>query len=129
MIIRTSKNLQEIKDKAKELKNSSDLEEFKSFVCEDDISDILCNKCSKSCKTSCGFEGLIEVIASGGFDSKFVGDESSLKFSLCEDCLKDLINSFKLKPAIRDDSHETADFIEQETSQNNTKKLSIISKD
>lgn len=125
MIIRNSKSIKEIQNKANDLLNESDLEEFKAFVNSDDISDIICNKCSKSCKTNSGFEGLIEVIASGGFDSEFIGDNTSLKFSLCEGCLKELVTSFKLKPSIRNDMEESSDFKDQ-TSQNNTKKLTII---
>lgn len=103
MIIHSKKDLAKIKKIAEDLKSEKDLENLQEAL-DQNIEDILCNQCGESCKTHLGnFEGLIEVIASGGYESKFIGDSSSLKFSLCEDCLKRLCKSFKIQPAVRDD--------------------------
>lgn len=128
MIIRKTLSISEIKDKIKEVKNQEDLESFKNYLMSDSIEDILCNSCGNSCKTNFNYEGLIEAVVSGGYSSSFVGDETSLKFSICEDCLKSIINNFKIPPAKRDDSSEFSDFVQPEVSQNKTHSLSIIKK-
>lgn len=63
------------------------------------VVDVLCNKCEKSCQTDCGYEGLIEAVVRGGYGSK-IGDDVEFVFSLCEDCLIDLLSSFKIKEEI-----------------------------
>jgi len=63
------------------------------------VEDIICNKCGCSLKDSCNmnYEGLIEVSFCGGYASK-IGDCIECKFSLCEICLIELFNTFKIKP-------------------------------
>lgn len=115
MVIKSKPNLSKIKSLAQNITNESDLDQLKSEI-DPDISDILCNQCGSSCKTSMGnFEGLIEVVASGGYESKIVPDDTSIKFSLCEDCLGALIKRFKYQPAQRDDrlSSFDAPFVDQ----------------
>ena len=56
-----------------------------------------CNKCGMSCKGHIGNQlGLIEAEVSGGYDSTHLGDGDVYRFSLCERCVKELIDSFKL---------------------------------
>lgn len=70
---------------------------------KDIIEDIICNKCGKTCNKN--FEdsklnpdpyGLIEVTVSGGFLSKPLHDGNSYTFSLCEQCLQELFDNFKI---------------------------------
>ena len=68
-------------------------------------TDIICNKCGESCKEElldetmqmCSFYGLIEVTVTGGYCSTHLADGSSYTFSLCEKCLVELFESFKIK--------------------------------
>jgi hypothetical protein len=68
-------------------------------------SEILCNKCGGSCEVKTNefidypiFSGLLEVEAIGGYFSELLGDMEAQRFSLCEKCLMELINSFKIPP-------------------------------
>ena len=102
MIIHSKKDLTKIKKVAEAAQNEKDLEQLSDLL-DKNIEDILCNQCGCSCKTSGNtFEGLIEVIAEGGFFSNFIGDENSIKFSLCEKCLSQLVKNFKYQPAKRE---------------------------
>lgn len=66
----------------------------------EETDDILCNKCGQSLKNcgfeDYGFEGLIEISILFGYGSK--QDGTSYKFSLCEDCIMELVKSFKIAP-------------------------------
>lgn len=128
MIVRKSTSFKDINNKIKEISCQKDLDDLKQLIDSDVIEDIICNKCGKSCRNHLNFEGLIEAVCSGGYGSIIIGDETSIKFSLCEPCLGELINSFKHSPSKRDDSSEFSEFIEAETSQNKTNSLSIIKK-
>jgi hypothetical protein len=66
-----------------------------------EVQDILCNKCGNSCRTAYNYEGLIEASVSGGYDSK-LGDMVTLTFSICEDCLPALFDSFRIPPSASD---------------------------
>jgi hypothetical protein len=66
-------------------------------VTQEEIEDIFCNKCGKSCKKFCDYEGLIEAEFTGGYDSK-LGDGNMYRFSLCEDCLAPLFKKFIHSP-------------------------------
>lgn len=60
------------------------------------VTDIICNKCGNSCKNeddNCF--GLIETQVQGGYAAK-LGDMVTWTFSICEDCLKELFDSFKV---------------------------------
>lgn len=62
-----------------------------------EIEDVFCNKCGMSCRGHIGnLNGLIEATVSGGYDSTHLDDGDVYTFSLCEGCLKALIDSFKL---------------------------------
>jgi len=72
-------------------------------VTTDVVTDVLCNRCGKSCVTGQPFQGrvgnadgLIEVSVSGSYDSNVIGDLVSWTFSLCEVCLGEIVHGFKL---------------------------------
>lgn len=64
------------------------------------IDDIVCNKCGGSCKSAdeydTNFYGLIETYIEGGYNSISLEDGMSYTFSLCEKCLKELFENFKI---------------------------------
>jgi hypothetical protein len=67
------------------------------------IEEILCNKCGESCIPGKHDEvydayGLIEKTARGGYWSPELYDDVSYTFSLCEKCLRELFDSFKIPP-------------------------------
>lgn len=67
-------------------------------VNEEITDDIICNKCGSTCKTKCGnYEGLIETQVYGGYDA-LLGDMVRYTFSICEICLKDMFDKFKIPP-------------------------------
>jgi len=70
----------------------------------EEVDDILCNKCGKSLKGECDFEGLIEAEAVGGYGS-ILGDMCKYKFSLCENCLKELFENFKYSALVIEESY------------------------
>lgn len=66
--------------------------------------DVLCNKCGETLnngkrywndKHCQDFYGLEEVVVHGGYNSKFIGDMTSIRFSLCEECVDSLVKTFK----------------------------------
>lgn len=62
------------------------------------LEDVLCNKCGSSCKSTYGsMYGLIEAVVTSGDESTHLGDMRvrEWKFSLCEECLWPLLESFK----------------------------------
>lgn len=68
----------------------------------DEIEDVICNKCGGSCYSEYNYEGLIETEIYCGYGSK-IGDGDQFCFSLCEDCLKVLMKSFKHSAFVRND--------------------------
>ena len=68
------------------------------------IKDVICNKCGESCippqlrsiTDGNDFYGLIEKTVSGGYYSHALSDCENYTFSLCEVCLKNLFDSFKI---------------------------------
>lgn len=74
----------------------------------EEINDILCNKCGKSCqKGDPDFGkspyGLIEGCVEGGYHSEALSDMTSYVFSLCEECLKVLFDACAIPPLVRSD--------------------------
>jgi hypothetical protein len=74
--------------------------------------DIICNKCGETCSNlkrfhnasqhqMCGFSGLNEIEVHGGYDSQFIGDMTSWRFSLCEKCLSQIVKSFKIPHEVK----------------------------
>jgi len=59
-------------------------------------TDIICNKCGKSCHDIDGanYEGVIEHELCGGWGSKVIGDGYQHQFSLCETCFMELSKTF-----------------------------------
>lgn len=64
------------------------------------IDDILCNKCGQSCKIEGDFYGLIETGFSTGYFSPCLPDGNTYLFSLCEECVAKLMDSFEIKAEI-----------------------------
>lgn len=70
--------------------------------------EICCNKCGVDLKKYAtnvnnekfcvGYYGLIDAKASGGFESTELRDTFMYRFSLCEKCLVELFETFKVKP-------------------------------
>ncbi len=63
----------------------------------------LCNQCGESChletnphESKESFYGLINATARGHYSSPILADCTAYKFDLCEKCLKELFDSFKL---------------------------------
>lgn len=126
MIIKRPSKISEIKAKAKELKSEQDVNDLRELM-EDEVLDIICNSCGLSCKTDSNYEGLIEAIIPGGFDSKVIGDERSIRFSLCEDCLSPILARFKVPPATCDHSQNEYEFTQPEAlPQRETKIITLI---
>ena len=79
----------------------------KEIVIKEVIQDVLCNKCTKSLRTHIAtaeddgqkiYEtyGIVEQTYNGGYCSDPLEDEAKYTFSLCESCLKELFDSFKI---------------------------------
>ena len=64
------------------------------------IDDVTCNKCEGSCREvgmeDYGFNCLIEHKITGGYGSAHLGDMTSYTFSLCEKCLVEMFDTFKI---------------------------------
>ena len=64
------------------------------------IDDIICNKCGCSLKEGDSFVedfyGLTNASVSGGYFSKKLDDGTTYNFSLCESCLVELFDTFKI---------------------------------
>lgn len=69
---------------------------------EEEIVDYICNKCGNSCEKgeasvgSKDFYGLLETEVVGGYLSDPLEDLTTYTFSICETCLKELFDSFKI---------------------------------
>lgn len=66
---------------------------------------VLCNECGSDCQirhlgphlgTHMGYYGLIKAKVTGGYFSEHLQDATRYKFSLCEKCLKELFDGFKI---------------------------------
>ncbi len=76
--------------------------------------EVFCNRCGKTCdkgdiNPNLNFPprhdsyGLIKAKVSGGYHSDSLCDMTTYTFSICEGCLKELFDSFKIPPAVWDD--------------------------
>lgn len=84
---------------------------IKEYVEKTETLDIICNNCGKTCsnmvrfynakKPGNDFSGLLEQEVHGGYDSKFIGDMISWKFSICEECLSKIVKNFKIPHEIK----------------------------
>lgn len=68
-----------------------------------EIEECLCNKCGESqlYAREDGFShseiyGLPEITIIGGYWSKYLSDNTKYQFSLCEKCLNELFDTFKI---------------------------------
>ena len=68
----------------------------------EEIVDILCNKCGKSCIADSGGCvnrcGLIEASVHGNYSSPKLWDDVVYTFSICEECLRELFDNFEIHP-------------------------------
>ena len=73
--------------------------------------DVFCNKCGKSCRKYFDGDfsdiyGLDKCTVFGGYlssnDDKGLSDMTCYTFSMCEECLRELFNTFKI-PVQEDD--------------------------
>ena len=62
--------------------------------------DCFCNKCEQSLKILSGFAGLPDGFAYGIYGSTHLDDGTHYEFSLCEKCLVELFESFKIPVTI-----------------------------
>lgn len=63
-----------------------------------ELTDILCNRCGRSCKQDPNFCGLLETKVSGCYGSPVLPDAATFQFSLCEHCLGRLFSEFLHAP-------------------------------
>lgn len=69
----------------------------------EETDDIICNKCGSSLKVFIdrdkklfNFVGLCEVEVSGSYASKHIEDGTKYRFSMCEKCCRELMDTFKI---------------------------------
>lgn len=60
------------------------------------VTDVRCNRCSKSCQIEGGMYGLIEHEYSTGYHSPRLPDGIVYTFSICEECLADIMSVFQI---------------------------------
>jgi len=66
-----------------------------------EVTSILCNKCGKEMITQCSPGGNgVSVVYQAGFDAELYTDGDSVEFEVCEKCLKEFTESFKIQPTI-----------------------------
>lgn len=69
------------------------------------IDDIICNKCGKSCRAypeSSMFSGLLEYRFNGCYGSEPLEDMTGYIFSICNPCLKEIFDTFKIPVVVID---------------------------
>lgn len=77
-----------------------------------EVFEILCNNCGKNiikspetcrAQSSCSTSGnLIGITVDGNYDSFYLFDGTSYTFSICEECLRNMFENFKIKPKVVD---------------------------
>jgi|SRR5579885_683329 len=72
-----------------------------------DPKEILCNRCAGPMRPLGTFNeqyehGLENSAITGGYDSYHLFDMTTYTFSLCEKCLRELFNEFKIPPLVSD---------------------------
>lgn len=75
-------------------------EQLEKLQEEEVVDDVLCNKCGKSCRSKIWdnvFDKLT-IKTTGGYNSYYPDDMVTVEFDLCEYCLKDFVESFKINP-------------------------------
>ena len=76
-------------------------EATETTVLKSKITSVLCNRCGAEMKTECSPKGNgINVRYEAGYDSVEFGDGSIVDFDLCEGCLSQLVEEFKIPPSI-----------------------------
>jgi hypothetical protein len=64
------------------------------------VTDVVCNKCGKTCMVEGEPYGLSAVVG-GGYNSSHLRDFTTYHFDLCEKCLAELFVGFKIQPEER----------------------------
>lgn len=67
----------------------------------DEIEDVVCNRCGRSCMSQKGERYGLSAIVGGGYESTHLEDMTSYQFDLCEKCLVELFEGFKIKPQVK----------------------------
>ena len=71
------------------------------------VEDIICNKCGESLRVDeYNFCGLEDAKVIGCYGSKHIGDLVEYEFHLCEKCVMELIESFKIPADCNMDHYE-----------------------
>lgn len=65
-------------------------------------TDVICNKCGQTCKPKYNHIGLCGYI-SGCYESELFEDNVDYLFDLCEKCVWDLVQTFKIPVEIGND--------------------------
>jgi hypothetical protein len=62
------------------------------------LENVLCNQCGEKCYSDYApdYYGLIDCKVSGGFSSEYLIDGNIYTFSLCEKCLTEMFEKFKI---------------------------------
>jgi hypothetical protein len=60
------------------------------------VTDVICNMCGESCLSKRSFNGIIDAYVEGGFDSTHLKDCTRYTFSVCEKCVKEWFDNFKI---------------------------------
>ena len=84
--------------------------EFKTVkkeIIEQQMVAITCNCCAKrfNIPESGGYEELANfhnIEIEGGYGSDYPQDMDRISFTLCSDCLKSIVSTFKVEPTIED---------------------------
>lgn len=93
----------------------------KKTIKEQHLSKVICNKCNEvffEPKKNMNYEGLF-VSVDFGYESSYFGDTVAIEFDVCEKCLKEFVDTFKVKPKIdcglfSKDSFEWNEFYKKE---------------
>lgn len=64
----------------------------------DEVEDVVCNRCGKTCMSKQGERYGLSAVVGGGYESTHLEDMTSYQFDLCEKCLVELFEGFKIKP-------------------------------
>lgn len=78
-----------------------------------EVEAYICNKCGKETPSNAYGGALISAFVSGGYESKFMEDGAAYNFDLCEECVVELMKTFKHSAFISctfcDDSHHLSE--------------------
>lgn len=67
----------------------------------EEIEDVTCNRCGGTCMSREGERYGLSALVSGGYESTHLEDMTAYQFDLCEKCLVELFEEFKIKPQVK----------------------------